>query len=141
MSCYKYGGPIIKSIYSIWPPLFLMPCFNLPWKASQEARGTFWGINAHSRSSSNFKLSSELWGVLQTLLSRIDHTEKSRGLKSGLLERHSFLLINAGMWAWIQLWVIIEPCDGAESCWRVQGSPSKCLRAQGSSSASNRSEI
>ena len=41
---------IIKSIYSIWPPLFLMTDFNLPWNASQEARcSTSWGIRAHSR--------------------------------------------------------------------------------------------
>ena len=118
-----------------------MPDFNLPWKASQEARSTSWGIKAHSHSSSNFKLFSESWGVLQTLLSRIDHTEKSRGFKSGLLEGHSSLLMNAGMWAWIQLWVISEPCDGEESCWRVEGAPSKCLHAQGSSSASKMSKM
>ena len=47
-------------------PLFLMSDFNLPWKASQEASSTSWGIKAHSRSSSNFKLSRESWGVLQT---------------------------------------------------------------------------
>ena len=71
-----------------------------------------------------------------TLLSRIDHTEKLRGFISRLLEGHSSLLMNAVMWAWIQLWVILEPCNGAESSWRVQGAPSKCLREQGSSSAS-----
>ena len=63
-----------------------MTDFNLPCKALQEARSTSWGIKAHSRRSSNFKLSSESWGVLQTLLFRIDNTEKSRGIKSGLLE-------------------------------------------------------
>ena len=88
-----------------------MTDFNLPWKASQEALSTSWRIKAYSRSSSNFKLSSESWRVLQTLLSRIDHTEKSRGFKSGLIEGHSSLLMNVGMWVWIQLWVILEPCD------------------------------
>ena len=73
-----------------------MTDFNLPWKASQETRSTSWGIKAHSRSSSDFKLSSEPWGVLQTLLSRIDHTENSRWLKSRLFEGHSSLLMNAG---------------------------------------------
>ena len=130
---------IIKSIYSIWPLLVLMTYFNLPCKASQEPRSTSWGIKAHSSSNYNFKLSTESWGVLQTLLSRIDHTEKSRGFKSGLLEGHSYFLMNTGMLARIQLWVILEPCDGAESCWRVQAAPSKCWRAQGSSSASNMS--
>ena len=28
---------IIKSIYSLWPPIFLMTDFNLPWKTSQES--------------------------------------------------------------------------------------------------------
>ena len=55
-----------------------MTDFNLHWKASQEACSTSWGIKAHSHSSSNFKLSTESWGVLQTLLSWINHTEKSR---------------------------------------------------------------
>ena len=99
---------MIKSIYSIWPNLFLMTDFNLPWKASQEARSTSWGIKAYSRSSSYFKLSSESY-LLQTLLSRIHHTEKQSGFISGLLEGHSSLLMNAGMRAWIQLWVILEP--------------------------------
>ena len=88
-------------------------------------------LRAHSRSSSNFKLSSESWGVLQTLLPRIDHTEKSTSFKSGLLEGCSSLLMKAGMWASIQLWLILEPCDGAESCWRVHGAPSKCLVCPG----------
>ena len=94
-------------------------------------------INANG---TRLKLSSESWGVLQTLLSRIDYTENTRGSKSGLIEGYSFLLMNAGMWAWILLWVILEPSDGAESCWRVQGAAPKCLRAQGSSSASKMSK-
>ena len=72
-----------------------MTDFCLPWKASHRARSISWGIKAHSRSISNFKLSSESW-ALQTLLSRIDHTEKSRGFKSGLLENHSSLLMECG---------------------------------------------
>ena len=32
---------IIKRIYAMWNPLFLMTDFNLPWKASQEACSTF----------------------------------------------------------------------------------------------------
>ena len=99
-------------------PLFLLADFNLPWKASQQARNTSWGIKAHSRSSSKIKLSGESWGVLQTLLSRIDHTGKSRGFKTRLLEGHSSLLMNVGMWAWIQLWVILEPYveEAARQC-------------------------
>ena len=65
-------------LFNMDPPLFLMTDFNLHWKASQEACSTSWGIKAHSHSSSNFKLSTESWGVLQTLLSWINHTEKSR---------------------------------------------------------------
>ena len=45
---------LIKSIYSIWPPLFLITDFNLPWKASQEACSTSWEIKAYSRSSCKF---------------------------------------------------------------------------------------
>ena len=111
---------IMTSIYSIWPNLFLMTDFNLLWKASQESCSTYWRIKAHSHSSSNFKLSSESWVVLQTLLSRIDHTEKSRGFKSGLLEGHSSLLMNARMGAWIQLWVNLEPCPGCNTNLKIK---------------------
>ena len=76
-------------------PFIFNTDFNLLWKASQEVCSTCWAIKAHSRSSSNFKLASEKLGILQTLLSRIDHTEKSRGFKS--IQCHSSLLMNAGM--------------------------------------------
>ena len=54
----------------------------------------------------------------------------------------SFIFANESLnGTWIQLWVILEPCDGSESCWRVHGAPSKCLCAQGSSSASKMSKM
>ena len=87
------------------------------------------------------RFSRESWEVRQALLSRMDHTEKSKGFRSGLLEGQSSLLINARMWAWIYRWVILEPCEGAESCWKVQGAPSKCFRAHGNSSSSKMSEM
>ena len=71
----------------------------------------------------------------------MDHTEKSKGFRSGLLEGQFSLLINAGMWAWIYLYVILEPCEGTESCWKVQGASSKCSRAHGNSSLSKMSEM
>ena len=63
-------------IYSIWPVLFLMICFSLPWKALHEAHRTSWGIKAHSRCNLTFRFSRESWEVRQVLLSRMDHTEK-----------------------------------------------------------------
>ena len=116
-------------------PLFLMTDFNLPKKASQEARTTSWGIKAHCRSSSNFKLSCESWKVLQTLLSRIEHIEKSRALRSGLLEGHSSLLMNTGMWDWIQLWGHVTERSLVEES-KVHHRSSESLRVQGSSSVS-----
>ena len=128
-------------IYSIWPPLFLIICFSLPWKALHEAHRTFWGIKAHSRCNLAFRFSRESWEVRQALLSRMDHTEKFKGFRSGLLEGQSSLLMNEGMWAWIHRWVILEPCEGAESYWKVHGASSKCSRAHGNSSLSKMSEM
>ena len=118
----------------MWPPLFLTTAFNLPSKASHAARSSFWGIKSHSCCNFLFKSFKVLDGVVHALLSKMDHTEKSRGFKSGLLEGHSSLLRNDGMWVRIQLWVIFEPWDGAEFCWKVHGAPSKCRLAQGRSS-------
>ena len=128
-------------IYSIWPPLFLIICFSLPWKALHETHRTSWGFKAHSRCNLAFRFSRESREVWQALLSRMDHTEKFKGFRSGLLEGQSFLLMNAGMWAWIHRWVIIEPCEGAESCLKGQGALSKCSRAHGSSSPFKMSEM
>ena len=111
--------------YSIWPPLLLIICFSLPWKALHEAQRTSWGIKVHSRCNLAFRFSRESCEVRQALLLRMDHTEKSKGFKSGLLEGQSSLLMNVGMWAWLHRWVILEPCESAESCWKVQGAPSK----------------
>ena len=102
-----------------------------PLKALHEAHRTSWGIKAHSRCNWAISFSRESWEVRQTLLSRMDHAEKSKGFRSGLLEGQSSLLMNPGMWAWIHRWVIFEPCEGAESCWKVQGAPSKCSRVYG----------
>ena len=132
-------------IYSIWPPLFLIICFSLPWKALHEAHRTSWGIKAHSRCNLALRFSRELWEVRQALLSRMDYTDKYKGFRFGLLEGQSSLQMNAGLWApslaRIHRWVILEPCEGAESCWKVQGAPSKCSRAHGNSSPSKMSEI
>ena len=108
------------------------------------ARGTqnFLGIKAHSRCNLAFRFSWESWEIRQAFLSRMDHTEKSKGFRSGLLEGQSSLLMNAGgMWAWIQRWVILEPCEGAESCWKVQDAPSKCSLAHGNISPFKISEM
>ena len=113
-------------IYSIWPPLFLIICFSFPWKALHEAHRTSLGIKAYSRCNLTFRFSRESWEVRQALLSRMDHTKKSKGFRSGLFEGQSSLLMNARMWAWIHRWVILEPCERAESCWKVQGAPLKC---------------
>ena len=105
--------------------------------ALHEAHRTSWGIKTHSRCNLPFRFSRESWEVWQALLSRMDHTEKSKGFKSGLLEGQSSLLMNAGMWAWIHRWVILEPCEG----WKVQGASSKCSRAHGNSSPPKMSEM
>ena len=74
-------------IYSIWPPLFLIICFSLPWKALHEAHRTSWGIKAHSRCNLAFRFLRESWAVRQALLSRMNNTEKkkSKGFRYGLL--------------------------------------------------------
>ena len=101
-----------------------------------EVHRTSWGIKAHSRCKLAIRFSRESWEVWQALLSRMDKTEKFKEFRSGFLAGQSSLLMNAGMWAWIHLWVILEPCEGAESC-----APSKCSRAHGSSSPSKMSEM
>ena len=83
-------------IYSIWPPLFLIICFSLPWKALHEAHKTSWGIKAHSRCNLAFRFSRESWEVRQALLSRWITPKKSKRFRSGLLEGQSSLLMNAG---------------------------------------------
>ena len=128
-------------IYSIWAPLFLIICLSLPWKALHEVHRSSWGIKANSRCNLAFRFSRESWEVRQALLSRMDYTEKSKGFRFGLLEGQSFLLMKAGMWAWIHRWVNLEPCEGAESYWKVQGAPSKGSRAHGNSSPSKMSEM
>ena len=81
-------------IYSIWPLLFLIICFSLPWKALHEAHWTSWRIKAHSRCNLAFRFLRESRKVPQALLSRMDHAEKSKGFRSGLLEGQSSLLMN-----------------------------------------------
>ena len=83
----------LSIIYSIWPPLFLIICFSLPSKALHEAHRTSWGIKAHLA----FRFSRKSWEVRQALLSRMNHTKKFKGFRSGLLEGQSSLLMNAGM--------------------------------------------
>ena len=68
------------------------------------------------------------------------HRKVYKGFISVLLEGHTSLLMNAGMCAWTHRWVILEPCEGAKSCCKVQGAPSKCSRAHGNSSPSKMSE-
>ena len=134
----QINSPII---YLILPPLVLIICFRHPWKALHEAHRTSWGIKAHFRCNLAFRFSRESGEVRQALLSRMDYTEKSKGLRSGLLEGQSSLLMNAGMSAWIHRWVILKPYEGAESCWKVQGAPSKCSWTLGNSSSSKMSEM
>ena len=91
-------------------------------KALHKAHRTSWGIKAHSRCNLAFRFSRESWEVRQALLSRMDRTEKSKGFRSGLLEGQSSMLMNAGMWAWIHRWVILEPMWGG----RVLLEDSRC---------------
>ena len=114
-------------IYSIWPTLFLISCFSLPWKALHEAHRTFWEIKAHCRCNLAFRFSRESWEVRQALLSRMDHTKKSKKFRYGLLEGQSSLLMNAGMWAWIHRWVIIEPCESPSLAGRSKVLPRSAL--------------
>jgi hypothetical protein len=83
-----------------------MTASNLRRNAPRKTNSIYWGIKSHSHFNLDFILSKESWGVLQTLLSEIAHTEKLRRFKSGLLKGHSFLLMNIGMWPWIQFWVM-----------------------------------
>ena len=68
----------------------------------------------------------------------MDQIEKSKGLRSGLLAGHNSLLMKD--FSFESMSVILEPCDGAESCWRLHGKPWKCLSAQGSKWDSKMSE-
>ena len=113
----------------------------LTWFSNKNEENWKFIAAANSFKFLGFRFSRQSWEVRQVLLSRMDHTEKSKGFRSGLLEGQSSLLMNAGMWAWIHRWVILEPCEGAESCWNVQGAPSKCSRAHGNSSPSKMSEM
>ena len=128
-------------IYSIWPPLSFNNLLQSPLKGIARGTQNFLGDQGSFCCNLAFRFSRESWEVRQALLSRMDHTEKPKGLRYGLLEGQSSLLINAEMWAWIHRWVILESCEGAESCWKVQGAPSKCSRAHGKSSPSKMSEM
>ena len=55
----------LSIIYSVWPPLFLIICFSLPWKALHEAHRTSWGMKAHSRCNLAFRFSRESWKIRQ----------------------------------------------------------------------------
>ena len=114
---------------------------SLPRKKFHEAHRTSWGIKAHARCNLAFIFLGESLEVRQALLSRMDHTKKSKGFRYGLLECQSSLLIHSGTWAWLHCWVILEPCQGAESCWKVKGASSKWSLAHGNSSPSKTSEM
>ena len=107
------------------------------------ARGTqnFLGNQGPFPLQFGFRFSRESWEVRQALLSRMDHTEKFKRFRSGLLEGQSSLLINAEMWAWILRWVNFLLFLGAASGRKVQGAPSKCSRAHGNSSPSKMSQM
>ena len=95
--------------------------------------GTDLLLRSHSFFSFDFRASRET--------SKMDQIEKSKGLRSGLLAGHNSLLMKDGIFLWIHVCVILEPCDSAESsCWRLHGNPWKWLSAQGSKWDSKMSE-
>ena len=113
--------------------LVLHPLFNIsssPFNYSLNRSGTAftaarmvsWGICDHSFSKDLLRESTLLWDLAQALVSRMDHSEKSIGFKSGLDGGHSTLEIKSGILVLRQDWVVLAVCTGAPSCWKRNNS-------------------
>ena len=98
--------------------LVLHPLFNIsssPFNYSLNRSGTAftaarmvsWGICDHSFSKDLLRESTLLWDLAQALVSRMDHSEKSIGFKSGLDGGHSTLEIKSGILVLRQDWVVL----------------------------------
>ena len=57
--------------------------------------------------------------------------ETSRALRSGFFAGQTSLLMNEGIFLWIQDWVILKAWEGAEFCCRNQGTPWRCFFGPG----------
>ena len=75
---------IVHNLYSMYPPFFLITAFRRSGTAHTAVRSISCGIFAHSLVRDCFRDSILLWDFEQALDSKMDHTEKSRGLRSGL---------------------------------------------------------
>ena len=67
------------------------------------------------------------WAVVQTFLSKMDHTQKSRELKSGNKGSYNSFFQNEGKWRSHQSCVLFAVWEGAQSCWKVNCLFLKCF--------------
>ena len=104
--------------YSICPPLAWITRSILPRNPSAALRRVFWDIFAHAFSRELLRASTET-----------DQTQKSIGLRSGDEGGQTSLLQNPGKWSWHHFCVFLDVCDGAPSCWKMNGLSLKCFLA------------
>ena len=80
------------------PLLFLITASNLLRKPLTTARN----CSFQDLRSERFKASTLRWNLPQALDSKVDYTEKSKGLRSGKHRGHISLDQNRGRWSWHQ---------------------------------------
>ena len=112
----------LSNWFSIWPPLAAITLSSLPLKLFTAALNVFWEILAHSRSRNFFRASILSWAVAQASLFKMNHTQKSRGLKSGDEGGHNSFQ-NEGKWRWHKS--CVAPVDSFVCRVRVRTVPLK----------------
>ena len=110
---------------------------KLSIKALHATRMWVSGIRCHSRRSADFNDSTLSYFFVETLASKMDHTEKSIGFQSGEYGGHCSEEMNCGTWFCKNCCVKRAFRDSAASCWYVQWLSPNCRRAQGISVSFN----
>lgn len=120
---------VSSKFHSIWPPFAWITSSSLLRKLLAALHRVFWGILSHDFSKERFRASTDPWDEAQASASKMDHTEKSIGFRSGDEGGQSSLLQKLGKLSWHHFWVLFDVCDGAPSCWKVNGFSLKCFFA------------
>ena len=98
--------------FTICPPLAAITLSSLPLKLFTTARNVSWGILAHSRSRNFFRASVLSWTVAQASLSKMIHTQKFKGFKSGNEGGHNSFFQLEGKWLSHQSCVLFTVWEG-----------------------------
>ena len=93
-----------------------------PLKLSTAARNFFCGILAQALTKDTFNDSKVVSGKRQASVTNMNQTLKFIGLISGDELGYNFLLQNCRKLAFHQVWILLEACEKAPTCWMVKSS-------------------